>query len=270
MTQTQQAQTTTGQQPTAPQSMVQQARNTTGGNAPVKSPVVAIREMLEKSASQLKMVLQTDEKLKRFQREFMTMVQSNTALLACNPKSLIAAAIQSAQLGLSLDKNMGQGYVVPYKGTAQFQIGYLGYMSLARRSGEIKGIRAEIVYQGDQFDRQYTINGVEFTHSPCQPSQRGEKVGVYMVAHFINGGTHFEFMFAEEVAEIRGFSKSAYKEDSIWNIHEEAMWKKTVIKRAAKYLPLSVEAQRASRIDELQDAGVDIPKEEYETYVIAE
>jgi hypothetical protein len=91
----------------------------------------------------------------------------------------------------SLDKNMGQAYVVPYKGVAQFQIGYLGYLTLARRSGEIKKL-----------------------------------------------------------------SPGARKTDSIWELHTEAMWKKTVIKRSAKYLPLSVEAQRASRIDELQDAGV--------------
>lgn len=242
--------------------MLTQARNNTGGEAPAPSPVAALRTMMDSSSGQLMMVLQTEEKVKRFQREFMTMVQSNATLLGCNPRSLIASAIQSAQLGLSLDKNMGQAYVVPYKGQAQFQIGYLGYLTLARRSGQIKSIRAEIVYEGDEFDRQYTIDGVEFTHTPCPPSNRGEKIGVYVVAQFLNGGNHFEFMFAEEVLEIKKLSKSAHKDGSIWKVHEEAMWKKTVIKRAAKYLPLTVEAQKASRIDELQDAGVEVSQEE--------
>ena len=242
--------------------MLAQARNNTGGTAPALSPVATLRNMMDKSSEQLMMVLQTEEKVKRFQREFMTLINTNATLLNCDPKSLIGAAIQSAQLGLSLDKNMGQAYVVPYKRTAQFQIGYLGYLTLARRSGQIKSIRAEIVYEGDKFNRQYTIDGVAFTHIPCQPSQRGEKIAVYMVSQFLNGGNHFEFMFAEEVLEVKKLSKAAHKEDSIWKIHEEAMWKKTVIKRAAKYLPLTVEAQRASRIDELQDAGVEVPQEE--------
>ena len=242
--------------------MLAQARNNSGGQAPAASPIQQLRNMMDKSSDQLQMVLQTEEKVKRFQREFMTLIGTNASLLSCNPTSLIGAAIQSAQLGLSLDKNMGQAYVVPYKGQAQFQIGYLGYLSLARRSGQIKSIRAEIVYQGDQFERQYTIDGVKFTHTPCPPSQRGEKIGVYMVAQFLNGGNHFEFMFAEEVLEIKKLSPGASRQGSIWQVHEEAMWKKTVIKRAAKYLPLTVEAQRASRIDELQDAGVEIPQEE--------
>jgi len=242
--------------------MLAQARGNTGGSTPAASPVATLRDMMDKSSEQLMMVLQTEEKVKRFQREFMTMVQSNATLLSCNPRSLISAAIQSAQLGLSLDKNMGHAYVVPYKGQAQFQIGYLGYLTLARRSGEIKSIRAEIVYQGDEFNRQYTIEGVEFTHKPCPPSQRGERIGVYMVAQFVNGGNHFEFMFAEEVLEIKKLSPGASRQGSIWEVHEEAMWKKTVIKRAAKYLPLTVEAQKASRIDELQDAGVEVSQEE--------
>jgi recombination protein RecT len=246
-----------------PSSMVNQAKAAAGQNNTTVVPTVqdkikSLRDMMNKSSSQLEMVLQTPEKVKRFQREFMTMVQGNATLLNCETKSLVAAAIQSAQLNLSLDKNMGQAYVVPYKTSAQFQIGYLGYITLARRSGEVKSLRTEIVYEGDKFHREYNINGVEFTHIPCPPSKRGEKIGVYMIAQYTNGGSHFEFMFAEEVAEVRKLSKAAHKEDSIWNIHEEAMWKKTIIKRSAKYLPLSVEAQKAVRFDELQDAGVDV------------
>jgi len=260
-----QAQAPAASQPKAG-SMVAQAKQGAGQTVttnPMQLKVNSIRSMIEKSASQLVMVLQTDEKVKRFTREFMTMVQGNTQLVGCTEKSLVAAAIQSAQLNLSLDKNMGQAYVVPYKGVAQFQIGYLGYLTLARRSGEIKSIRAEIVYEGDEWKRQYTQDGVKFTHIPCPPSQRGDRIGVYMVAQFTNGGSHFEFMYAEEVEEIKKLSPGARKTDSIWELHTEAMWKKTVIKRSAKYLPLSVEAQRASRIDELQDAGVYIDPEEF-------
>lgn len=246
-------------------SMMAQAKQRAGQAVqknPMQVKISSIRNMIERSTSQLEMVLQSDEKVKRFIREFMTMVQSNASLVNCTEKSLVAAAIQSAQLNLSLDKNMGQAYVVPYKTNAQFQIGYLGYLALARRSGEIKSIRAEIVYEGDDFKRSYTEGGVKFTHIPCQPSQRGNRIGVYMVAQFTNGGSHFEFMFAEEVEEIKKLSPGARKPDSIWELHTEAMWKKTVIKRSAKYLPLSVEAQRATRFDELQDAGVYIDPSE--------
>ena len=255
------------------QTMMTQAKKSTGNSKPlnaVQEQVKKLRAYMEASTEQLQMVLQTEEKVRRFQREFMTMVQGNPVLLRCAPKSLLEAAMQAAQLNLSLDKNMGQAYVVPYGSKAQFQIGYLGYLELARRSGQIKSIRAEIVYEGDVFERQYTHQGVEFHHTPCPPSQRGNKIGVYMFAEFTNGGSHFEFMFAEEVEEIKKLSKAAFKEDSIWKIHEEAMWKKTVIKRASKYLPLSVEAQRASRLDELAEAGVDVAESYTDTEVFEE
>lgn len=243
---------TTTQAPQAG-SLLNQARQSANRQM---SPTENIRSMINKSESQLLMVLQTPEKVQRFQREFMTMVQGNNRLLQCEPKSLIGAAIQSAQLGLSLDKVMGQAYVVPYGNEAQFQIGYQGYLELARRSGEIKGIFSNIVYEGDYFVNEYTMEGAHLIHRPVTPSKRGERIGVYMIANFVNGGSHAEFMWAEEVMQIKALSKGANRNDSPWKNHEEAMWKKTVIKRASTYLPLAVEARQAIRIDQLQDDEV--------------
>lgn len=227
-------------------------------NAPkkVKSPIAVVREMMSKSESQLLKVLETPEKVARFTREFYTLLQNEEHLLACTPKSLIGVAIQSAQLGLSLDKVRGLAYVVPYKGIATFQIGYQGYIELARRSGEIKNIFANIVYEGDYFVHEYTINGPVLVHKPVSPSKRGNRIGVYMVANFTTGGNHAEFMWSEEVEKIKKIAPGASRSDSPWKLHEDAMWKKTAIKRSSPYLPLSVEARYAVKIDELQDANI--------------
>lgn len=223
-----------------------------------KKPLKAIdrvRTMMKRSNEQLMMVLQTEEKVKRFTREFMTLLQGNETLLQCDPKSLVGSAIKAAQLNLSLDKTLGQAYVVPYKGIAEFQIGYQGYLELARRSGEVIDVFANIVYEGEHFVQKYTLDGAYMEHTPASPSERGERLGVYMVATLKSGGHHYEFMWAEEVLKLKSLSPGAKRSDSPWNTHEDAMWKKSVIKRSSTFLPLSVEVKQSIYIDKLQDEG---------------
>ena len=42
----------------------------------------------------------------------------------------------SVKYNFPLDNNLGFCYVVPYKGFAQFQIGWRGYVQLAQRTGQ--------------------------------------------------------------------------------------------------------------------------------------
>ena len=69
--------------------------------------------------------------------------------------------MKCAELELFPSNVTGQAYVLPYKGIAQFQLGYQGLVTLFYRSGA-KSIRAEIVYENDFFEYE---NGV-IKHKP--------------------------------------------------------------------------------------------------------
>lgn len=233
-----------------------------GVQAPAKQKrpvrvVDQIRSMVEKSNEQLEMLLKTEDKVSRLKREFMTAVQSNPKLLQCDIKSLVGSLIRAAQLDLSLDKTLGQAFIVPYGRIAEFQIGYQGYMELAYRTGKVVDIFAKVVYKGDEFIQSYSLDGAKMHHVPVPPSQRGERIGAYMVAIYRDGGSHYEWMWSEEIERIKALSPSAKRSDSPWRKpeSEEAMWKKTVVNRASTYLPLSVEARQSIYIDRLQDEG---------------
>ena len=71
---------------------------------------------------------------------------------------------------------------------------------------------------------------------------------VYMVAHFNDGGHYIDVMTKGEVDAIRKRSKSP--EYGPWSTDYEAMAMKSVIRRAFKFMPVSVEAAEGAAADE--------------------
>lgn len=67
----------------------------------------------------------------------------------------------------------------------------------------------------------------------------GELTHVYMVAHFKDGGHYFLVLNRQEIEQARARSKSG--NFGPWKTDYEAMAKKTAIRRAAPYLPLTVQ-----------------------------
>jgi len=232
--------------------------------APVATGVAEMKQLVAKKANDIVAILGGDKQRFEKFRSNVVRLYSQGDLSKCSPVSVLGAAMQAAYLGLDLDPNLGQAYVIArWNGKkkvteATFQTGYKGLIDLARRSGQLVDLYANIVYENEPFFYKYTVEGVKFEHEPLPPSKRGaRKIGAYMVAKLITG-FHFEFMWAEEIMEIKKLSQSAGKSFSPWNsnpIAEEGMWKKTVIRRGLKYLPMSTEVQRLVAIEEAEEAG---------------
>jgi recombination protein RecT len=148
---------------------------------------------------------------------------------------------------------LGRAYILPFRNhgklTATFILGYKGMLDLARRSGELKDISARAVYEGDEFEYEFGLDE-KLRHVPStRKREKGERpTHVYMVAHFKDGGHYMDVMTADEVEAVRKRSKS--KDNGPWVTDYEAMAKKSVIRRAFPYLPVSVEAQQAAAADE--------------------
>ena len=191
----------------------------------------------------------------KFLSSVVSAVQRNPKLLECTQDSVINSFMTMAQLEFMPSDVSGEAYVIPYKDSkrgmiAQFQLGYQGLVTLFYRSG-CRSIVAEIVSKNDKFD---FTNGV-VTHSPDVFSDnRGDAIGAYVIVELQSGGKIVKVMSRKQILDIgQTFSKSYYGFDyktkkktsgvgeyTPWNEKNDPdlwMWKKTVLKQAAKLVP---------------------------------
>lgn len=179
-------------------------------------------------------------------------VSRSELLQKCTPLSVLQSVMTAAQLGLDVGGSLGSAYLVPFKRNkkddrgqwhshyeCQLIIGYRGLIDLARRSGQIANIEARVVYQNDVFDVEYDADGVRMKHKPVLDADPGELRLVYAIATLKDGGRQFELMTRTQVEAIR--AKSQAKDNGPWVTDFDEMARKTVVKRLAKYLPISVE-----------------------------
>lgn len=163
-------------------------------------------------------------------------------LLDCTGASLLKCAMTSAELGLDCSGTLGRAYLVPYSREATFIVGYLGLADLARRSGEIESLDAQVVYKQDKFTLTRGLETI-FIH---EEDLFGDKldadiVGAYFVAKFKDGGHHIEWMTRKQIDAIRSRSKAG--NNGPWVTDYAAMCRKTVLRRGVKFCPLSIESQ---------------------------
>ncbi len=187
----------------------------------------------------------------RFLNVALTTLRKNPDLVnKCNQRSLLGALVQSAQLGL-MPNTLGQAYIIPYGGEATFVLGYRGMIDLARRSGDLESINARCVYENDHFELEFgTEENIE--HRPYYlegESSPGEMIGAYCIARLKDGGQHIEFMSKGEIDGIKDRAPGSGRSDSPWRSDYDQMAKKTVVRRAFKYLPVSTEDQQAVAMD---------------------
>lgn len=189
------------------------------------------------------------------------------ALVKCDVASLVGAIGQCAQMGLEPNTVLGHAYLVPFNtkrkdaqgverwvNSVQVIIGYKGLIDLARRSGQIVSIAAHEVCEHDQFTLVYGLDE-KLEHIPSL-GERGEVIGFYAVTKLKDGGHSFEFMSRLQVEQIAAGTQSKGRYGP-WKDHFTEMGRKTVIRRLAKYLPLSIEFQTAAALDGMAEAGKD-------------
>jgi recombination protein RecT len=227
---------------------------------PAREKLNTIRQLLERSRPQIAMALPKHLNPDRILRIAMTSVQRVPRLLDCDPVSLVGAVIQAAQLGLEPDGVLGLAYLIPYKNTVTFQPGYKGLLALARRSGEIGAVEARCVYARDAFSYRYGLDP-DLRHTPSIEADPGPLAFVYAIVRLKDGGQQWEVMSAAQVDAHRRKYSRATGTDTPWETAPEEMAKKTVLKRALKLAPASVELQHAIAHDEHIDAGLPPPGE---------
>lgn len=224
-----------------------------------KNPIINML-LNPKFKNQMAMALPKTLTADRLTRIVMTEFRKNPALLRCDQQSLFGAVLQCAALGLEPGSALGHCYLLPYGKTCQLIIGYRGMIDLARRSGQIVSLSAYVVHEADDFHYELGLHP-DIRHVPSPSADRGPVIYVYAVAVLKDGGVQFEVMSRAEVESVRSRSKAG-KSDP-WVSDWDAMAKKTVIRRLFKYLPVSIEAVRATEIDERADRGESVTEQDW-------
>lgn len=180
----------------------------------------------------------------KFVRTSLTAINSNPKLLQCSPQSLLAAVMNSAQLGLEFNTPLGESYLIPYENKrkgiveVQFQIGYQGLLKLAHNTGQFKRITAKEVHENDDFDINYGTG--EIYHSPVIRGESGDVIGYYAVYETKEGGRD-SFYMSKEDAEAYGRKFSKSFNSGPWKTNFDSMAKKSCIIQVLKYAPKAIE-----------------------------
>lgn len=189
------------------------------------------------------------EKAQKFASSVLQSVNRVPALLECDRNSVFDAFVTCAQLNLFPSNASGEAYVLPYKGKAQFQLGYQGLITLLARTGV--SITTSIVREKDHFEYEEGLEP-KLIHKPDVMSpDRGKAIGVYAIATMQNGTKQFKVMNATEILKFKEFSQAKTSAYSPWNSNDPEMWmwRKTVIKQLAKTLSKNEDINKALEED---------------------
>lgn len=226
------------------------------------SPAKQLQQVLHRSWDRIAAVMPREMNEQRLYQMFVSAINREPKLAECTVESVLSCFMRCTSLGLepSNVNGLGMAYILPYgnknyrtgQKEATLIIGYKGMLTLARRSGDLKSIHAQAVYEGDEFDYWEDEHGQHFKFRANRNAEHdpAKLTDVYVNAQLTNGGFVFEHMTRAEVDAIMRRSPSASAKATPWKTDYEAMALKTVIRRSFRYLPVSTEAQHAVTADE--------------------
>lgn len=195
----------------------------------------------------------------QFATSIVSIVNSNRSLANVDQLSVIQSAMVAATLDLPIDQNLGYVWLVPYKGMAQAQIGYKGYIQLAQRSGQYKAMNAIAVHEGELTSWNPLTEEVGF-----DPMKRTSDVVIGYIGYFklLNGFEKTVYWTKEQIEAHRDrFSKAGGR--SPWATDFDAMALKTVLKSLlTKWGPMSTQLAEAVAKDETTPEPVNIEADE--------
>lgn len=211
-----------------------------------KTPYEKFRDRLFQLKPELVPLVGAD-KIDRFVRVALNAVQANGDLLSCDSRSLLNSCMRAATDGLLPDSREAVFNVYNTKvKTAEGEkwvrlVQYLpmvgGLIKKLYDSGFITFVDAVAVYQRDTFIYQRG-DEPKIEHVPYGGGESpGPIVAAYAIIKLKSGEIKREVMWKRDLDKVKGAAKT----DKVWDAWEDQMAIKSVIKRAYKQLPSSIE-----------------------------
>ncbi len=192
----------------------------------------------------------------RFVTAITSAVSANPALQDCDAGTILSAGLLGEGLNLSPSPQLGQYYLVPFndsknhRKTAQFQLGYKGYIQLAIRSGQYKKLNVLPIKEGElvRFDPLNEEIEVQLIQDARQ-REGAATAGYYAMFEYTNGFRKALYWSKEKMeSHARKYSKgyAAGKGYTFWEKDFDAMACKTMLRQLiSKWGIMSIEMERA-------------------------
>lgn len=194
------------------------------------------------------------EGTQQFLSSVLTLANSDQKLKELDPVKLYNCCLMAAAIKLPFNQNLGQAYIIAYKGEPQLQIGWKGFVQLAQRSGQFKTIGANAVYENE-------IGGIDPMTGEIifdfKFDKQGEVVGYMAYFELLNGFKKNLYMTVEELQRHgKKYSQTFKRNMGVWVDNFDAMAQKTVIKLLlSKFAPLSIDLEKAIELDQADADG---------------
>ncbi len=220
--------------------------------APQQQAPLTIKGLFNSDSTKKRFEELLGKKAQGFISSVLQISMNNKLLANADPKTILNAAVTAAALDLPINQNLGFSWIVPYKGQAQFQMGWKGYVQLALRTGQYTNINVIEVYQ-NQFKSFNTLTeelDADFSKEP-----EGDPIGYVCYFKLINGFSKTVYWSKEKVIKhAQKYSQSYGKgRMSPWNDPDQfpEMAKKTVLKNTiSKWGIMSIDMQTAQLADQ--------------------
>ena len=224
-----------------------------------KAGVALLDAMFKQDSVQARFQRMLGKKAPGFISSVLTVVSQNKLLQNVDMRTVLSAASIAASLDLPILPPLGRAWIVPYKGVAQFQLGYLGYVELAQRSGLYKSINVKTVYEGE------VVKWNKFTEELTYGEQEGDAaIGYCASFELLNGFRKVVYWTKDAVIKhAKRFSKSYNSSSSPWQSDFDAMAMKTVLAYTLRHWgPMSIEMQKAMAEDvDAHEKPLDLSKD---------
>lgn len=170
----------------------------------------------------------------------------------------VAIAIKKAAMMRILPLN-GEGYLVPYGNTLNFQAGYKGVIKTAILDRVIKSAQCVLVSKDCEFDMGQEPE-TWIRHKPNLDVDMNEENlrGVYIRIRMMDGSTRYEWMNKAQVERARKAGKSA--NSPAWKGHYGEMAKAKVTHLAFKTIPST--PTLALQLESMDDKPIEKPAED--------
>ena len=185
----------------------------------------------------------------RFVRVAINAMMRTPTLAQCDHASFFNCLLNLSALGLEPDGR--RAHLIPYWNSkrniheAQLIVDYKGLVELAMRSGKVSLIHADVVCENDLFE--YDMGEIK-AHKINFREPRGEMYAAYCIIRMKDGTVKAEVMSKDEIEAIRKRSRAGNAGPWITDFSE--MSKKTVFRRASKWIELSPELRDAFEKDD--------------------
>ena len=174
----------------------------------------------------------------RFVQNAVALMQDNKDLAKYPQAQIVPGLLKGAYLGLDFFNK--ECYLIPYGSDLQFQVDYKGSIKLAKKYAvrPVDEIYARIVREGDEFSEEVRDNEPVINFKP-KPFNNGKIIGAFAVCQYKDGGAKVEVMSIEQLDAAKRMSKA--QTGTAWKFFAEEMYKKTVIRRLCKGIPIELE-----------------------------